>query len=108
MKLSQRVVLDHGPKLTDDEIRELKAELGDAWEIRDGKLFKHFDFNNFKESKAFVDKVSALAEQVNHHPDITFSFKYVDVVLYTHFRQGLTEADFVLAAKIGELEADLH
>ncbi|MBI2050772.1 MAG: 4a-hydroxytetrahydrobiopterin dehydratase [Parcubacteria group bacterium] len=103
IKLSQRTPEDHGPKLTDDEVSALKAELGPSWGIRDGKLFKHFDFNNFKESKVFVDKVSALAEQANHHPDITFSFKYADIVLYTHFRQGLTEADFALAAKIGEL-----
>ncbi|MBI1961704.1 MAG: 4a-hydroxytetrahydrobiopterin dehydratase [Parcubacteria group bacterium] len=102
-KLSQRVAPDHGPKLSDDEVSELKLQIDSAWEIRGGKLFRHFGFNNFKESKAFVDKVSELAEQVNHHPDITFSFKYVDIVLYTHFRQGLTEADFVLAAKIDEL-----
>ncbi len=103
IKLSQRTPEDHGPKLNDDEIAKLFSELGSSWDTRDGKLFKHFDFANFKESKAFVDKVSALAEQANHHPDITFSFKYADIVLYTHFRQGLTEADFVLAAKIDEL-----
>ncbi|MBI2636671.1 MAG: 4a-hydroxytetrahydrobiopterin dehydratase [Parcubacteria group bacterium] len=102
-KLSQRTVPDHGPKLTSDEVRELKGQLDSAWEIKDGKLFRHYDYNNFRESKAFVDKVSELAEEANHHPDITFSFRYVDVVLYTHFRQGLTEADFVLAAKIDEL-----
>ncbi|MEK7189082.1 MAG: 4a-hydroxytetrahydrobiopterin dehydratase [Patescibacteria group bacterium] len=101
--LSQKTVPDHGPKLTEEEINELKLELGSAWDIKDGKLFRHFDFNNFKESKAFVDKVSVLAEEANHHPDITFSFKYADIVLYTHFRQGLTEADFVLAAKIDGL-----
>jgi len=102
-KLSQRTPEDHGPKLSDDEISALAAELGPSWDIRDGKLFRHFDVANFKESKAFVDKVSALADEMNHHPDITFSFKYVDIVLYTHFRQGLTEADFVAAAKINEL-----
>ena len=50
-----------------------------------------------------MDKISALAEELNHHPDITFSFKYADITLYTHFRQGLTKADFVLAAKVDEL-----
>lgn len=104
IKLSQRVVSDHGPKLAEGEISELKQELNPSWEIQDNKLFRHFDFNNFTESKTFVDKVSELAEQVNHHPDITFSFKYADIVLFTHFRQGLTEADFVLAAKIDELQ----
>ena len=101
--LSQKTVPDHGPALSNSEITKLKAELGGAWELRDGTLYRHYGFNNFKESKAFVDKVSALAEEMNHHPDITFSFKYADIVLYTHFRDGLTEADFVLAAKIDEL-----
>ncbi|OJI06175.1 hypothetical protein BK004_04900 [bacterium CG10_46_32] len=102
-KLSQRTADDHGPKLTDEEIVKLKIELDSAWEIKGGKLLRHVGFNNFKESKACVDKVADLAEQVNHHPDITFGFKYVDIVLYTHFREGLTEADFVLAAKIDAL-----
>ncbi len=103
VSLSQRTPPDHGPKLTQDQIDELKSQLNSAWEIREGKLFRHFGFNNFKESKAFIDKISVLAEEMNHHPDITFSFKYADIILYTHFREGLTEADFVLAAKVDEL-----
>lgn len=103
IKLSQRTPPDHGPKLSEAEIKELHTQLNPAWEIRDGKLTRHFDFKNFSEVRPFVEKICDLAEAANHHPDATFSFKYVDVVLYTHFRQGLTEADFVLAAKIDEL-----
>jgi len=94
---------NQAPKLSHEEIGELKARLNTAWHIRDGTLFRHFDFKNFKQSKAFVDSISILAEEANHHPDITFSFKYVDIVLYSHSEQGLTRADFALAAGIDEL-----
>lgn len=102
--LSQRTINDADTrKLTDDEIKSYLAELP-QWQIKDGKLFRRFDFKNFKESKSFVDKISELAEQVNHHPDIKFSFKYVEVEIYTHRASGLTESDTVLAAKIDRVE----
>ena len=101
--LSQKVIDDSDTrKLTENEINAYLVELPN-WQIKDAKLFRHFDFKNFKESKGFVDKVSELAEQVNHHPDIKFSFKYAEIEIYTHRISGLTESDVVLAAKIDEI-----
>lgn len=103
MNLSQRIINDADiRKLSDDEIKQYLLELP-LWQIKDGKLFHHFDFKNFKESKFFVDKVSDLAEQVGHHPDIQFSFKHVDIEIYTHRISGLTESDVILAAKIDKI-----
>lgn len=100
MNLSQRTINDADTrKLSAEEIKSCLTELPN-WQLRDEKLFRHFDFKNFKESKSFVDKISELAEQVNHHPDIKFSFKYVDIEIYSHRAGGLTESDAVLAAKI--------
>ena len=101
--LSQKTIDDSiVAKISDDKAAEYMSELPN-WQIRDGRLFRRWDFKNFKEAKAFVDKVSDLAEQVNHHPDIKFSFKYAEIEIYTHKIGGLTESDFILAAKIDEL-----
>lgn len=105
--LSQRTINDADTrKLSDNEISQYLLELPN-WQIKDAKLFRHFDFKNFKESKFFVDKISELAEQVNHHPDIKFSFKYVAIEIYTHRAGGITESDVVLAAKIDELPIEV-
>mgnify|MGYP006446789259 FL=1 len=99
-ELAKKNVVDHGEKLSDEETISLKNQINSNWEIKGGKLFRHFDFDNFKKSRKFVDKIADLADEVNHHPDITFSFKYVEVVIYTHAIGSLAEGDFVLAAKI--------
>ncbi len=102
-QLFQKIIDDSVvEKVPDDKLAQYMSELP-LWQIKDGKLFRHWDFNNFQESKFFVDKVSALAEQAGHHPDIKFSFKYVDIEIYTHRIGGLTESDVVLAAKIDAL-----
>jgi 4a-hydroxytetrahydrobiopterin dehydratase len=101
--LAQQKVIDHGEKISHEEIKKLKQELNSAWELKEGKLFRHFDFKNFRQSKAFVDEISDIAEEAGHHPDIAFSFKYVDITLYTHFRSALTEADFIVGARIDAL-----
>lgn len=105
MRLSQKKCLDCqlGVKLSEDKIAEYKALISPEWAIRQGKLYRRRRFANFKQGKVFVDKISELAESEGHHPDITFSYTFIDIVLYTHKAKGLTEADFVLAAKIDEL-----
>ena len=96
-----------GIKLSSEMISEYKRELSSDWSIQevDGiqKLYRHWIFKNFKASKEFVDKISQLAEEEGHHPDITFSFSYADVIIYTHKAGGLAEEDFILAAKIDNL-----
>ena len=105
MNLSQKKCIDCrlGIKLSDDKISEYKALISSDWIIRDSKLFCHCKFSDFKSAKIFVDKIAELAESEGHHPDISFSWGYADIVLYTHKAKGLTEADFVLAAKIDGL-----
>lgn len=66
-------------------------------------LSKDFKFKDFKEALAFVDKVGTIAESEGHHPDIQLSWGKVAVELTTHAIGGLSENDFILAAKIDEL-----
>ena len=92
------------PALKDDEISELKKELKN-WEIKktiDGYncLNKIIKFDNFLESLNFINKVSEVAEEENHHPDLKFGWGYADITIFTHAIKGLSEGDFVLAAKI--------
>ena len=72
------------------------------WEINDGKsITKEFKFNDFKEALKFVNKVGQLAEKEGHHPDINLhSYKKVKITLTTHAIKGLSENDFIEAAKI--------
>lgn len=67
-------------------------------------IVKKFTFKNFKEALAFVNKVGELAESEGHHPDIKiFSYKNVEIELSTHAIDGLSQNDFILAAKINEI-----
>ncbi len=66
-------------------------------------MTKEFTFRNFQESQNFVNKISGLAEEENHHPDISFGWGYCRVKIFTHAIKGLAESDFILAAKIDEI-----
>ncbi len=73
-----------------------------GWELSaDGKsIARRFTFKNFAEALAFVNRIGAIAEQEGHHPDISLSWGEVSVSLSTHAIGGLSENDFILAAKI--------
>lgn len=71
------------------------------------KLRKRFSFHNFKKAMVFVNKVADLAESEGHHPDICISYNKVDFTLFTHAVGGLSENDFITAAKIDELQKEL-
>ena len=91
------------PPVEGDELRDLLAQLGGGWRVIDGspaKLEKEFSFSNFVEALAFVNRVGALAEEQGHHPDMHLAWGKVIVWIWTHKIRGLTESDFVLAAKI--------
>tara|TARA_B100000963_G_scaffold33080_1_gene24557 strand:+ start:967 stop:1305 length:339 start_codon:yes stop_codon:yes gene_type:complete len=80
----------------------------DGWNVESDKdesyyLIKEFSFNNFKESQKFVNKVSDIAEEENHHPDLSFGWGYCRVKIFTHAIKGLAESDFILAAKIDKV-----
>lgn len=86
-----------------DEIAALHPQVP-AWEIVDWhELKRRFKFKSFAEALLFVNKVGALAESEGHHPDISFGWGYVEVKTFTHAVDGLSENDFILAAKIDTL-----
>ena len=80
----------------------------DGWNITKNTkgvffLNKKFIFKDFKESQKFVNKVGETSEDEGHHPDILFGWGYVDIKITTHAIEGLSENDFILAAKIDQL-----
>ena len=80
----------------------------DGWDVikNDNKIFylnKKFKFNNFLESQNFIDKVGNISENEGHHPDISFGWGYAEIKITTHAIEGLSENDFILAAKIDQL-----
>ena len=66
-------------------------------------LEKNFQFKNFMNSKNFIDKISEISEKENHHPDISFGWAYAKIIITTHAIEGLSENDFILAAKIDQI-----
>lgn len=71
--------------------------------VKNHEIFREFKFKNFAEALAFVNKVGAIAEAEGHHPDISFGWGYVRITLFTHAVDGLSEIDFILAAKIDKI-----
>jgi len=91
------------PPLKGEEIATLQSEL-DGWEVvNEHHLKKDYSFEDFKETLAFVNRVADLAESQWHHPDICFGWGHAEVTIWTHKIDGLTESDFILAAKIDKL-----
>ena len=91
------------PPLTEEQTNNLLKQIP-SWTIKDGHVFKQFKFKDFKEAMAFVNKVAGIAEQENHHPDITISYSQVSIGLWTHAINGLSENDFILPAKIDDIK----
>jgi 4a-hydroxytetrahydrobiopterin dehydratase len=91
------------PALKGDELTKLNSQI-DGWEVvNEHHLRKEYKFSDFKETLAFVNRVGELAEQQWHHPDICFGWGKAEVTIWTHKIDGLTESDFILAAKIDAL-----
>ncbi len=87
------------PPLGGSEIVELSAQL-DGWEVVESHhLTKTYPFDDFAGALAFVDRVGAIAEKEGHHPDVYLSWGKVRLEVWTHKIDGLTESDFILAAK---------
>ena len=90
--------------LKSDKLAILKGELGHGWRIEnEHHLEKEFKFEDFREALKFTNQVGNLAEDVGHHPDIYLAWGKVKITLWTHKIDGLTESDFILAAKIQQL-----
>ncbi len=88
------------PPLHGDELAAFQKKLGNDWEIiNKHHLEKEFLFGNFKKALDFTIKVGELAENQNHHPDIYLAWGKVRLTIWTHKIDGLTESDFIFAAK---------
>lgn len=88
------------PPLKGAAIQELLTQLP-GWEVvKEHHLYKQFTFPDFVTALAFVNRVGEIAEHEGHHPDLGLSWGKVEVTTYTHKIDGLTESDFILAAKL--------
>ncbi len=95
----------HGgvPRLRGDEIAPLARQLR-GWEVVDEHhLRKGYEFTNFRDALEFVNRVGEVAEREGHHPDVSFGWGYAEIEIHTHAIDGLSESDFILAAKIDAL-----
>jgi 4a-hydroxytetrahydrobiopterin dehydratase len=95
------------PPLSEKEIQSFLKQLN-GWSANKNNngffiLEKNYKFKNFEGSLNFINQVSKVAEDENHHPDLKFGWGYANIIIFTHAVKGLTESDFVLAAKIDQL-----
>lgn len=91
------------PPLRGDDVHALAKKLGGGWRVVDEHhLEKDYAFKNFQEALAFTNVVGEIAERERHHPDIYLAWGKVGLAIWTHKIDGLTESDFVLAAKADE------
>jgi 4a-hydroxytetrahydrobiopterin dehydratase len=94
------------PKLEGAELSKFANELGGDWKVVDGhQLEKEYKFKNFRDALAFTNDVGDLAELQGHHPDIFLAWGLVKLTIWTHKVDGLTESDFIFAAKADRLKA---
>lgn len=98
------VIPEGTPPMNNQQIVEFKSMLNTEWNINENqKLNKDFQFENFKRAVAFVQEIALIAEKEQHHPDICIRYTNVEIELSTHDIGGLSENDFIMAAKIESL-----
>ena len=91
------------PPLVGQELEKFSAQFPD-WKVIDGHhITRNFTFSDFKKALDFVNRVGAVAEAEGHHPDLCLAWGKVEVQIYTHKIRGLTESDFVMAAKVDQI-----
>jgi 4a-hydroxytetrahydrobiopterin dehydratase len=88
------------PPLKGDQLLPFAGQLRDWKIVEEHHVARSFAFPDFKTALDFVNRAGAVAEQEGHHPDLCLAWGKVDVQIYTHTIRGLSESDFVLAAKI--------
>ncbi len=90
--------------LSPEEVAGLVNQIAEGWNVLENrKIIKDFSFVNFLHTMDFVNKVAAIAEEEGHHPDMLVSYGKLKIELWTHSIGGLSENDFILAAKIDRL-----
>ncbi|HLL77009.1 MAG TPA: 4a-hydroxytetrahydrobiopterin dehydratase [Pyrinomonadaceae bacterium] len=102
---SKTCVPCHGgvPRLGTDEIARLAGQVA-GWEVvEEHHLRRRYEFPNFRRALEFVNRIGEVAEAEGHHPDVSFGWGYCELMIYTHAIDGLTESDFILAAKFDKL-----
>ena len=90
------------PKLTSQETEGLLGQVS-GWTLDNERLTKALKFKDFVALMVFVNRMAEVAEQEGHHPDFTVHYNQLDVAIWTHAVGGLTESDFILAAKIDQV-----
>lgn len=94
------------PPMERDAAAQMLSQLGAGWQLQQnehGYLEKSYRFKNFRQALEFVNRVGELAERVNHHPDIFLTWGCVTLSIWTHKINGLSESDFIFAAKCDAL-----
>jgi 4a-hydroxytetrahydrobiopterin dehydratase len=92
------------PPLDLQQAEEMLQQLGGAWSLEGNRaIHRDFDFKNFYETMAFVNAIAWIANQEGHHPDLTVAYNHCGVTFTTHAIGGLSENDFICAAKINNL-----
>ncbi len=91
------------PPLKGEELEKLKEQV-EGWDvIKEHHISKTYKFSNFVKALTFVNKVGDTAEEQGHHPEMYLAWRKVGITICTHKIDGLTESDFILAAKIDEI-----
>lgn len=91
------------PALKGDQLHSYSHQLPQWKVVEEHHITRLFTFPDFKQALDFVNRVGAVAEEQGHHPDLLLTWGKVEVTLWTHKVDGLTESDFIMAAKIDSL-----
>jgi 4a-hydroxytetrahydrobiopterin dehydratase len=89
--------------LSDEDVQARIGELGDGWEKYGNSLRREFKFDDFTGAVDFVNRLTPIANEMNHHPDVFLTWGLARVSLISHSEHGITEKDFELAKKLDEL-----
>ena len=89
--------------LSDEDVQARLADLGDGWEKYGNSLRREFKFDDFSGAVDFVDRLTPIANEMNHHPDVFITWGLARVSLLSHSEHGITEKDFELARQLDAL-----
>ena len=91
------------PPLKGQDLAALNKQVPEWQVVNEHHIVRQFKFPDFKQALAFVNRVGELAEEQGHHPDILLAWGKAEITLWTHKIDGLTESDFIMAAKMDRL-----
>ena len=91
------------PPIKGDELRRIQQQVPQWKVVNEHHITRTFTFPDFKQTLDFVNRVGAVAEQQGHHPDILLTWGKAEITMWTHKIDGLTQSDFIMAAKIDQL-----